>query len=87
MLGVFSTCVSDGVNKYLRFTQNLTNEGVEVIPSDAIVGLIPYFLLVLVPAEHGGILKEGDGKRYPILTFGTSKSKVVLTLLEEVIAL
>ena len=87
MLRVLSNIAPDNVNKGLELTQTLTKEGLEFFPGDGDVSLIFYLPLVLLPAKQGGIFEEGSGKWYPILTLDPGGSKIVLTLLEEVIAL
>ena len=87
MLGVLLNIAPDSVNKGLELTQALTKKGLEFFLGDGDVSLILYFLLVLLPAIKGSIFKRGGGKWHPILTLGPGGGKMVLTLLEEVIAL
>ena len=59
----------------------------EFLLGDRDVRLILYLLIVLLPAKQGGILEEGGGKWDPILTLSPGNRKMVLILLEEIIAL
>ena len=87
MLGVFSNNAPDGVDKSLGLTQVLTKEGFKFFASDGNVCFIPHFPLVLLPAKQGNIFEENCGKWYTISTLGPNGGKMVLTLLEEIIAL
>ena len=87
MLGVFSNSALDGINKDLRLTQALTKEDLEFFSGDRDVSLILYLPLMLLPVKQDGILEESGGKLHLILTLGPGGGKMVLTLLEEVIAL
>ena len=87
MLEVFSDSILNGVDKGLGLTQASVKEVFKFFPSDRNVSLIFYLPLVLLPAKQGGIFEKGSAKWYPILIFGPGRGKIVLTLLEEVIAL
>ena len=87
MLGVFSNSAPDGVDKSLGLTQASTKKGLKFFPDDGYISLILHLLLVLLPAKQGDIFEEDGGKWHPILTFAPGNGKMVLTLLEKVIAL
>ena len=87
MLRAFSNIAPNGVNKSLGLTQALAKKSLEFLPGDGDVSFIFNLPLVLLPANQSGILKECSGKWHPILTLGLDGGKIVLTLLEEVIAL
>ena len=87
MLGVFPNSAPDRVNKGLGLTPGSTKEGLEFFPDDKNVSLILHLLLVLLLAKHRAILDDDSSKWQPILTLGPGDGKMVLTLLEKVIAL
>ena len=63
MLGALPDGVSDGIDESLGFPQALAKEGLEFLLADRGVSLVLYITLVLLPAEQGGVLQEGSGKR------------------------
>ena len=87
MLTVFPNSAPNGFDKGLGLTQALIKEDLEFFPGDEDVSLILHLLLVLLSAKQGGIFEKGGGKWHSILTLGPGGGKIVLTLLEEVIAL
>ena len=87
MLGVLSNSTPDSVNEYFGLTHASAKEGLKFFPGNGNIGLILHLLLVLLLAKQDNILEEGGGKWYPILTFGPGSGKMILTLLEKVIAL
>ena len=86
MLGVFPNSILDGIDKGLKFTQALVKESLEFFPPNGDLNLIFHLLLLLLPAKQVSIFTESNSKRYPILTFDLTSSKMVFTLLEKVIA-
>ena len=87
MLGVLPDGTLDGVNKSLGFAQVSAKEGLESLPADRDVSLVLYLMLVLLPADQGGVLQEGSRKWNLVQARGTGGSKVIFILLEEIIAL
>ena len=61
-------------------------ERLKLVPRDRDRGLCVMSLLVLLPAEADPVLEERCGKGNPGRPRGSSGSKVVLTLLTEVVA-
>ena len=86
MMGVFSNNTLDGIDKGLGLIQALMKEDLEFFLADGDVNLIFHLVLVFLPAKQGGILGKSGGKWHPILTLGPGSSKMVLILLEKVIA-
>ena len=87
MLEVLPNSTLDGVNKNLGLTQALAKKSFKFFPSDKEIGLIFYLPLLLLHKKQGNILEKNGGKWHPILTLGPTIGKMVLTFLEEVIAL
>ena len=87
MLEVFPNIIPDGVDKGFALTQTLAKKGLEFFPGDGDISFIFHLLLVLLLAKQGGILDESGGKWHLILTLDLGNSKMVFTLLEEIIAL
>ena len=86
MLGVSEKNALDSVNKSLGFAQTLTKKGLEFFPGNADVGLVLYFMLVLLPVEQDGIFQENVCKYNSVWPYATSGGKVIFALLEETIA-
>ena len=84
---VLSNNASDGINKSLELTQALAKKDLKFFLDNGDVDLIFNFPRILLLAKQGNILKEFGGKWHPVLTLGLGDSKMVLTLLEEVITL
>ena len=87
MLKVFSNSASDNIDKILGLIQALAKKGFEYFLGNGNVDLIFLFPLLLLLIKQGGIFEKDGGKWHLILTFGLGSSKMVLTLLKEVIAL
>ena len=64
----------------------MAKEGLEFLPADRDVSLVLYLILVLLPAEEGGVVQESSRKRNSVQARGTGSSKVIFALLEEIIA-
>ena len=62
MLKVFLNSAPNSVDKSFELTQALAKEALEFLPGDGNVGLIFYFLLMLLLAKQGNILKQSGGK-------------------------
>ena len=75
-----------GVYKGLEVTQASSEEYLELVPRDRDRGFGVMSPLVLLPAEANPIPQEGCGKGNPGRSRGSSGSKIVLTLLTEVVA-
>ena len=86
VLGVPLELSPVGVHKGLGVTQALSEECFELVPCDRDRGFGVMFWLVLQPAEADPIPQERRGKGNPGRSCGSSGSKIVLTLLTEVVA-
>ena len=75
-----------GVHKGLGVTQALSKECLELVPHDRDRGFGVMSLLVLLPAKADPVPQEKRGKKNPGRSRGSSGSKIVLTLLTEVVA-
>ena len=84
MLEVFPDNAPDGINKSLGFDQALTKKSLEFLPADKDVSLVLYLMLMLLPAQQGGIFQEGRGKQNSVRACGTGGGKVIFVLLEEI---
>ena len=78
---------SDGVNKSLGFAQTLAKKSLEFLSADKDVNLVFYFMLVLLPAEQGGIFQKSSRKHNLVWVRGTGCGKVIFALLEEIVTL
>ena len=87
MLEVLLDSALDGIDKNLKFAQTLTKKTFKSLSADENVSLVLYFTIVLLPAEQGGIFQENDRKWNSIWACGTGSSKVIFTLLEEIVTL
>ena len=87
MLGVFLDSVPDSVNENLGFAQALAKKGLKSLSADRNVSLVLYFTLVLLPLEQGDILLEDSRKQNSVRAYGTGGSKVIFTLLEDIVTL
>ena len=85
MLGDFLNSTPDGIDKSLGFAQALAKEDLESLPANRDVSLILYLMLVLLPAEQGGIFQEDSHKRNLVWACGTGNGKVIFALLEEIV--
>ena len=86
VLGVPLELSPIGVHKGLGVTQTMAEECFEFILCDRDGSLGVMFPLVLLPAEADPVLQERRGKGNPDRSRSSSGSKIVLTLLTEVIA-
>ena len=75
-----------GVLKGLEVTQATAEECLEFIPCDRDGGFVVMFPLVVLPAEADLVPQEGRDKRNPDRSCSSSRSKIVITLLTEVVA-
>ena len=87
MLGVVLDLSPIGVYKGLWVTQALAEECLELVPRNRDKSLCVMSPLVLLPAEADPVSKEGRCKENLGKLCSSSDSKVVLTLLTEVIAI
>ena len=87
MLGVLLDSALDGVDESLRLAQALAKEGLESLPADKDISLVLYLTLVLLPLEQGDIFLEDSRKRNSVWAHGTSGSKLIFVLLEEILTL
>ena len=55
MLEVFLNSAPDGINKSLGFARTLMKKSLKSLSVDKNISLVFYLLLVLLPAEQGGI--------------------------------
>ena len=86
MLGVPLDLSPVCVHKGLGVTQALAEERLELFPRDRNRSVCVMSPLVLLPAEADPVPQERRGKGNPGRSRGSSGSKVVLTLLTEVVA-
>ena len=66
MLRVLPDSASDAVDKSLGFAQALAKKGLKSLPADSDISLVPYLMLVLLPAEQDGIFEEDSRKQNSI---------------------
>ena len=86
MLGVPLDFSPVGIHKGLGVTHALTEECLELVPRDWDRDSYVMFPLILLPAETDPVLKERRSKGNLGRPCSFSGSKVVLTLLTEVVA-
>ena len=86
VLGVSLDLPPVGIHKGLGVTQAPTEERLELVPRDRDRGLCVMSPLVLLPAEADPVSEEKRGKGNLGRPRSSSGSKVVLTLLTEVVA-
>ena len=77
---------SVGVHKGLGVTQPSSKECLELVPRNRDRDFGVMLPLVLLPAEANPVPEEGRGKGNPGRSRGSSNSKIVFTLLTEVVA-
>ena len=85
VLGVPLELSPVGIHKSLGITQTLSEECLELVPRDWDRGFSVMSSLVLLPTEANSVPQEGHGKGNPGRSRGSSGSKIVLTLLTEVV--
>ena len=86
VLGVSLELSPIGAYKGLGVTQAMTEECLEFVSCDRNGGFGVMSLLVLLPAETDPVPQEEHGKGNPGRSHSSSGSKIVLTLLTEVVA-
>ena len=86
VLGVPLELSPIGVHKGLGVTQATAEECLEFVPCDRDGGVGVMSPLVLLPAEADPVPQEGRGKGNPGRSRGSDGSKIVFTLLTEVVA-
>ena len=86
VLGVLLELSPIDVHKGLEVTQASSEECLELVPRDRDRGFGVISSLVLLPAEADLVSQERRGKGNPDRSRGSSGSKIVLTLLTEVVA-
>ena len=87
MLGVPLDLSSVGIHKGLGVAQAPTEESLELVPRDRDRGFYVMSPLVLLPAEADPVPEKGRSKGNSGRPRGSGGSKIVLTLLTEVIAI
>lgn len=86
VLTILPNFIPDDIYKRLKGFQNFLKKGSKITSEKEIfVCLIPQ--LVLVPAKADPAIKERSDKRYLIGLNGTSGSKIIFTLLAEIVIL
>ena len=85
MLGVLFNGNPESVDESIGFAQALMKEGLKSLPADKDISLGFYLILMLLPAEQGGILQENSYKQNLVLAYGTGGGKVILALPEEIL--
>ena len=86
MLTVFSNSAPNSVNKSLGFAQALTNEGFKFLSGNRDINLVFYLMVMLLPVKHSSIFREDSCKQNSIWLCVISGTKMILALLEEIIA-
>ena len=86
MLGVPLDLFPVGIHKGLGVTQALTEERIKLVPHDRNGSLCVMSPFVLLPAEADPVLKERHSKGNLARPRSSGGSKVVLTLLTDVVA-
>ena len=86
VLGVSLDLPPVGIHKGLGVTQAPAEEGFELVPRDRDRAVSVSLPLVLLPAKADPVSEEGRGKGNSGRPRSSSGSKVVLTLLTEVVA-
>ena len=85
MLGIPLDFSPVGIHKDLGVTQALMEERLELVPRDWDRNLCIISPLILLPAKADPVLEEGRGKENLDRLRGSGGSKVVFTLLTEVV--
>ena len=86
VLGVPLELSLGGIHKGSWVTQASSEEYRELVPRDRDRGFGDMFLLVLLPMEADPVRKKDAAKKIRIRSHSSSGSKIVLTLLTEVVA-
>ena len=87
MLRIFPNSAPNGVNESLVFAQALAKQGLKSLLANRDITLVLYLMLVLLPAEQGGVFQKNSCKQNSVWAHDTSDGKVIFALLEKIVIL